>query len=244
MADHDPEQQARIENEIRTVESQFAAVFAGMETDAFIDQGVSIFRSAAEGIPVVNEAADNAVKAVLDAVVKAEAPEPFIGVRTAIAWRMYTAELVKRTVKNQGVEFRHVPLEAVPVPDYSCDGWTPESAAREIPHDISLAEDLLANLRIGGATLIEGLARDIEDTWFEHIVVRNPTANPAQHHEEAANVADKYKQTFEEMVAQDDASILRRGLDDHDFSHVVQYVSGCAEAVYARMRSGNASSTD
>lgn len=116
IVNRSPEEQARVVAEIQAVESSFAEEFAGMDTYRFIEQGVSIFRAAAEGIPTVNPRADLAVDALLSAIVNGEAPQPsFFGAgRTAAAWRMYTGELVRRVARNQGIEFREIPLTEEP----------------------------------------------------------------------------------------------------------------------------------
>lgn len=113
IVNRSPEEQVHVDDEIQALDSSFAEMFAKMDTDRFIEQGVSIFRAAAEGIPTVNPGADLAVSALLSAIIKGEAPQPslFGAGRTAAAWRVYTGELVRRVASNQGVEFREVPLK-------------------------------------------------------------------------------------------------------------------------------------
>lgn len=226
MADRIPENQTEINAEVGRVETQFADSFAEMDTDRFIEQGVSIFRAAADGVPAVNEGADKAVKGVLEAVVKAEAPKPFMGERTAVAWRMYTAELLKRAAGNSGAELREVPIPGVPVLPYECgSSWTSQEAAEALEDYLILADSLLENFKIGGPDYIRDVAHEIRKSWLAHLIATQPGVDPAIHLKTAVSAASRYETAFTEMAEKGDASVLRRGLDGHDFSHVVEFVS-------------------
>lgn len=97
---------ARISQE----EASFAEHFGGMDHDRFVDQGVSIFRSAGEGgIATVDENATAAVRLLLECLLEPKAPEPFMGAgRTAAAWRMYTSELIRRVAANSEADLREI----------------------------------------------------------------------------------------------------------------------------------------
>ncbi|MDB5164201.1 MAG: hypothetical protein JWS12_819 [Candidatus Saccharibacteria bacterium] len=113
MVNRTSAEQARVDAEIMAVESGFAEHFAGMDTYAFVEEGIAIFRVVAEGLPSVNKGADLALQGLLNVLVTGEAPYSSLvfGGKAAAAWRMYTAELVKRTAVHSGKEFREVPVE-------------------------------------------------------------------------------------------------------------------------------------
>lgn len=106
-----PEEQAQADAHLRAAEDGFADEFRDMDSERFIEQGVAIFRSATEGIPSVNEGADNALRTLLTAITSGEAPKPFMGGKTAAAWRMYTGELFRRVALVEDVDFYELPSD-------------------------------------------------------------------------------------------------------------------------------------
>jgi len=108
-----PEEQDRVDAAIAHEEAYFQGYFRDMDPERFVEQGVSIFRTAADVIPSVNEEADAALRRLITALVTGEAPVPEIpgAGRTAIAWRMYTGVLVEKVAEWRGKDFREVHVD-------------------------------------------------------------------------------------------------------------------------------------
>ncbi len=234
MVERAPEQQEAMDQLIQGQETQFSDYFGAMDHDRFIDQGVSIFRSAAEGIATVNPEADASVKTLLEAVIKAEAPKPslFGAPRTEIAWRMYTAELIRRISENKNVDFREIkPIEPVPVLPYECDSWNDDIIASELTNAVQEAERLKENFKLGGPHYIATLGHEIANQWYAVLVKTVPVGLHQERAQAASDVALKYETVFNKMVQQDSGEVLREGLSDHDFSHVVEFIAERAAIV-------------